>query len=103
MTQITITVDDALFFALTSLAARKSSENPDKDATPLTEADYVQFVINSAGESWKQEFPQPDKAAIIQQAVAAIAAVKAVTTNEEFTALAQNELTKDAVVIPPTT
>ena len=82
MTTFTLTIDDpAKLFAITSATAAMNASLKEGD-TPLTDADYVQFVMDKAAESWAQNYPMPSKATY-EAAISALDVAKLSANSED--------------------
>jgi hypothetical protein len=82
MTDFTVSITDtAKLFAIEAATAAHNSRQP-AEATPLTDADYVQYVMDKAAESWAQNYPMPVKATY-EAAIAAIAVAKLTATTDD--------------------
>jgi hypothetical protein len=96
MTDFTVSItDSAQLYALKAATAAHNSRQP-AEATPLTEADYVQYVMGKAAESWAQSYPMPVRATY-ESALSELAKAKAAATPEQVAKLEAAETALYAV------
>jgi len=96
MTIFTVTITDSdQLYALKAATADYNARQP-AEAAPLTEAEYFQYVMSKAAQSWAQSYPAPVRATY-ESALGELERAKAAATPDQVAKLEAAEIAIRAV------